>query len=170
MITAPTPVFSGDLIVVGSGRRPEKPLYAIRMGARGDISLKDGQKSNGSVVWQRLGSGPYMPTPLIYQGLVYGLENQGILTCYDLNTGEEKYKERIPHHGSGFSGSPVASDGRIFLPSEDGDIFVVRAGPKFELLGTNPIGELLMSTPAIAGGMMYIRAEHTLFAVGAVAR
>ena len=107
-----------------------------------------------------------MPTPLIYQGLVYGLENQGILSCYDLQTGEEKYKERIPHQGSGFSGSPVASDGRIFLPSEDGDIFVVRAGAKFKLLGKNSMGELLMSTPAISDSTMFIRAEHNLFAVG----
>jgi hypothetical protein len=60
----------------------------------------------------------------------------------------------------------VASDGRIFLPSEDGDVFVVRAGPKFELLGNNHMGELLMSTPAISGGLMFIRAEHDLFAVG----
>jgi outer membrane protein assembly factor BamB len=165
-ITAPTPIYSGDLMIVGSGRRPEKPLYAIRTGARGDISLKPDEKSNASVVWQHIGAGPYMPTPLIYQGLVYSLENQGVLTCYDLATGEEKYKERIPHQGSGFSGSPVESDGRIFLPSEDGDIFVVRAGPKFELLGNNHMGELLMTTPAISGGLMLIKAEHDLFAVG----
>ena len=165
-ITAPTPVFSGDVIVVGSGRRPEKPLYAIRTGARGDISLKPGEKSNDHVLWQHLGAGPYMPSPLIYQGLVYTLENAGILTCYDLQTGEEKYKARVPHQGSGFSGSPVESDGRLFLPSEDGDVFVVRAGAKFEMLGKNSLGELLMSTPAIADGLMLIRAEHDLFAIG----
>lgn len=107
-----------------------------------------------------------MPTPLIYRGHLYILRNQGILSCYDLATGEEKYTERIPHQGSGFSGSPVASDGRIFLPSEDGDIFVVKAGAKFELLGRNPVGQLLMTTPAISGGMMFVRAERELFAIG----
>jgi outer membrane protein assembly factor BamB len=150
------------------GQRPAagKPLYAIRTGARGDISLNPGEKSNDHVLWQHLGSGPYMPSSLIYQGLVYSLENAGILTCYDLRTGEEKYKERVPHQGSGFSGSPVASDGRLFLPSEDGDVFVVRAGARFELLGKNSLGQLLMSTPAISEGVMLIRAEHDLFAIG----
>ena len=165
-ITAPTPVYSGNLILVASGRRPEQPIYAIRAGARGDISLADGKTSSDAVAWSKLRAGPYMPTPLIYQGYVYTLQNAGIMDCYELQTGKEVYKERIPHQGSGFSGSPVASDGQLFLPSEDGDVFVVRAGPKFELLGTNHMGELLMSTPAISGGLMFIRAEHDLFAVG----
>lgn len=165
-ITAPTPVYSGNLIVVASGRRPEKPLFVLRTGASGDITLKEGQTSSDAVVWTKQLAGPYMPTPIIYQGLLYVLGNDGILTCYDLARGEVKYTARVPHQGSGFSGSPVASDGRIYLPSEDGDVFVVRAGPKFELLSTNHLGELLMSTPAISEGLMLIRAEHDLFAVG----
>ena len=100
------------------------------------------------------------------EGYLYVLVNQGILTCYHLTTGEVKYTERIPHQGSGFSGSPVAADGKLYLPSEDGDIFVVKAGAKFELLGKNPIGQLLMSTPALSGGLMFVRAEHDLFAIG----
>jgi outer membrane protein assembly factor BamB len=165
-ITAPTPVFAGDLIVVASGRRPEAPLFVIRAGAAGDISLAGEATSNKSVVWSRQKIGSYMPTPLIYRGFLYVLKNDGIFSCYDLQSGEEKYKERIPHHGSGFSASPVASDGRVFLSSEDGDIFVVRAGSKFELVATNPIGQLLMATPAISAGMMLVRAEHDLFAIG----
>jgi hypothetical protein len=74
--------------------------------------------------------------------------------------------ERIPHQESGFGASPVAADGRIYLSSEDGDIFVVKAGPKFELLGKNPMGQLLMATPAISGRMMFVRAERDLFAIG----
>lgn len=165
-ITAPTPVFSGDLIVVASGRRPEMPIFVIRAGASGDISLKEGETTNKYVVWARQKSGPYMPTPLIYQNYLYILRNQGILACYDLLRGEEIYVERIPHQGSGFSGSPVASDGKIYLPGEDGDIFVIRAGSKFELLGKNSMGQLLMSTPAISDGMMFVRAQYDLFAIG----
>jgi len=165
-ITAPTPIFSGDLIVVASGRRPEAPLFVIRAGASGDITLAKDQTSNQHVAWSRQKVGSYMPTPLVYQGLLYVLKNDGIFSCYDLATGEEKYQQRIPHQGSGFSGSPVASDGRIFLPSEDGDLFIVKAGPKFELLGKNSVGQLLMATPAISGGMMFVRAEHDLFAIG----
>ena len=165
-VTAPTPIFDKDLLVISSGRRPEAPIFVLRAGASGDIRLKGEQTSNQHVAWSMQKVGSYMPTPLIYQGLLYVLRNQGILSCYDLATGEEKYTERIPHQGSGFSGSPVAADGKLYLPSEDGDIFVVKAGAKFALLGTNPIGQLLMSTPALSGGMMLVRAEHDLFAIG----
>ena len=82
-ITAPTPVFADDLIVVASGRRPEAPLFVIRAGASGDITLRAGQSSNDSIVWSRQQRGPYMPTPLIYRGLLYVLSNQGILDCYE---------------------------------------------------------------------------------------
>jgi outer membrane protein assembly factor BamB len=165
-ITAPTPIFQNDLIVVASGRGPEMPIFVIRAGATGDISLKEGQVSNDHIVWAKQKVGSYMPTPLIYQGLLYVLKNQGILACFDLASGEAKYTERIPHLGSGFSASPVASDGRIYLPSEDGDVFVVKAGAKFELIGSNKVGEPLMATPALSGGMIFIRGERTLFAIG----
>jgi outer membrane protein assembly factor BamB len=165
-ITAPTPIFAGDLIVAASGRRPEMPIFVIRAGASGDITLKEGETSNKHVVWARQKSGPYMPTPLIYQNHLYILRNQGILACYDLTMGEEKYVERIPHQGSGFSASPIAADGKIYLPSEDGDIFIVKATPKFELIGKNSIGQLLMATPAISGGMMFVRGQNDLFAIG----
>jgi len=165
-ITAPTPVFAGDFIVVASGRRPEMPIFVIRPGAAGDITLKEGQTSNASVVWSKQRVGSYMPTPLIYQGYLYVLRNQGIMSCYDVASGEEKYTERIPHQGSGFSGSPVASDGKLYLPSEDGDVFIVKAGPRFELLAANHLGQSLMATPAISGGMIFIRAEKEIFAIG----
>lgn len=165
-ITAPTPVFEGDLIVVASGRRPEAPIFVIRAGANGDLTLKEGETSSAQIAWAKQKVGPYMPTPLIYQGLLYVLRNQGIMSCYDLATGDEKYTERIPHQGSGFSASPVAADGRIYLSSEDGDIFVVKAGAKFELLGKNTVGQLLMATPALSDGIMYVRAERELFAIG----
>ncbi len=107
-----------------------------------------------------------MPTPIIYRGYLYTLQNNGNFDCYELKSGKEIYRERIPHAGGGFSASPVAADGKIYLPSEDGDIFVVTAGPKFKLIATNNMGELLMATPAISKGIMYVRAEHNLFAIG----
>jgi len=154
-------VYSGDLIVVASGRRPEAPIFAIRAGASGDITGKAKW-----VAWQKEQRGPYMPTPLIYNGYLYILGNAGIFDCYDLATGKEIYRERLPHQGSGFSASPVASDGKIYLPSEDGDIFVVKAGPRFELLKRNVMGEPIMATPAISGGLLLSRTEHTLWAIG----
>jgi outer membrane protein assembly factor BamB len=164
-ITAPTPIYSGDLIVVASGRRPEAPIFAVRAGASGDITTGTSPKENASVVWHKVQRGPYMPTPLFYNGLLYVLGNAGIFDCYDFKTGQEIYRQRIPHQGSGFSGSPVASDGRIYLSSEDGEVFVIRAGPHFELLGRNDMGEPLMATPAVAAGTMFVRSQHHLWAL-----
>jgi outer membrane protein assembly factor BamB len=165
-ITAPTPIFSEDLIVVASGRRPEAPIFVIRAGASGDITLGKGISASDQIAWSRQQRGPYMPTPLIYGAYLYVIANQGIFDCYELRTGKEIYRQRIPHQGGGFSASPVAADGRIYLSSEDGDVFVVKAGKDFELLATNPMGERLMATPALSDGRIIFRAEHNLFAIG----
>ena len=165
-ITAPTPVFSKDLVIVASGRAPERPLFAIKPGGSGDITPAGDAESSAHVAWRKTGRGSYMPTPLIYGDIVYVLGNAGLFDAYDLTTGAEIYRQRLEHGGSGFSASPVAADGRIYLSSEDGDIFVVRSGRTFELLAKNPMGEPLMSTPALAGGMMIVRGEKHLFAVG----
>lgn len=164
-ITAPTPVFADDLILVCSGRGPEKPIFAIRAGAKGDISLAEGEKSNEWIAWSVTRRGPYMPTPIIYDGLVYVCQNPGILSCYGLADGDVKYRKRIKHRGAGFSASPVAADGKIYFPSEDGDIFVIRAGPKYEALATNDMAEVVMATPALSDGTMYVRGQYHLFAI-----
>jgi len=98
------------------------------------------------------------------------LGNAGIFDAYDFQTGREIYRQRIPHQGSGFSASPVASDGRIYISSEDGDILVARAGEHFEMLRTNSMDDPLMATPAIAGGLLIVRTQHTLYAIGASTR
>jgi outer membrane protein assembly factor BamB len=165
-ITAPTPIFSNGMIVVASGRAPERPIFAIRPGARGDITLKDGEASNASVAWHKTGRGSYMPTPIAYRDHLYVLGNQGLLDAYVVTTGEEVYRQRIPHGGSGFSASPVAADGKLYLSSEDGDIFVVTAGRDFAVTGRYSMGEPLMATPAIADGTLYVRGERRLFAIG----
>lgn len=166
-ITAPTPIFSDDLFIVASGRAPERPIFAIRAGAKGDITLANNQTSNASVAWSLTRRGSYMPTPLIYDGRLYVLGNDGPFACYDLETGTEIYRLRLPHRGDGFSASPVAADGRIYLASESGNVFVIGAGDEFELLATNEIGEPMMATPAIAGGRLIIRGEKHLFIIGA---
>jgi outer membrane protein assembly factor BamB len=165
-ITAPTPVFDGDLIVVMSGRRPNAPIFVLKAGASGDITLPEGATSGGSVVWTKEKAGSYMPTPIVYGGHLYVLKNQGILACYDLRTGELRYEQRLPEITSGFSASPVAADGKLYLPSEDGEILIVKAGPSFVLLGRNPMGQPLMATPAISGGLLLVRGERDLVAIG----
>jgi outer membrane protein assembly factor BamB len=169
-ITAPTPVFDGELIVVASGRRPNAPIFVVKAGARGDITLPEGAVSGGSVVWTKEKAGSYMPTPIVYGAELYVLKNQGILSCYDLRSGELRYEQRLPDVTSGFSASPVAADGKLYLASEDGDVLVVRAGPSFALVGRNPMGQPLMATPAISGRLLLVRGEHELVAIGSPAR
>ena len=132
----------------------------MKPGASGDIT------GTASVLWQMVQRGAYMPTPLVYGDQLYVLGNAGIFDSYDYRTGDEIYRSRLLHKGSGFSASPVASDGRIFASSEDGDIFVVRTGAAFDVLAQNPMGEPIMATPAIAGGTMFVRGQRTLFAIG----
>jgi outer membrane protein assembly factor BamB len=165
-ITAPTPIFGEGLFVVVSGRGPERPIFVVRPNAHGDLTLPEGKTASESIVWSRTGRGSYMPTPLIYDGILYVLSNNGLFDAYNLKTGEEIYRQRLPAVGSGFSASPVAADGKIYLSNEDGEMLVIAAGEKFKHLATNSMGELLMATPALSDGVMYVRSSASLFAVG----
>ena len=165
-ITAPTPILANDLIIVASGRRPERPIFAVRPGARGDITLQKDSTSSPAIAWSKTGRGSYMPTPLFYDGIVYVLGNDGVFDAYEVETGKEIYRQRLDPVGSGFSASPVAADGKIYLTSEDGEILVVAAGREFRQLATNSMGELVMATPALSDGVMYVRSASSLFAVG----
>ena len=165
-ITAPTPVLAGEVVIVASGRRPTRPLFAIRPGSRGDVTLANEATSSDAIAWSKRGRGSYMPTPLAYDGILYVLNNDGIFDAYEARTGEEIYRQRLPHLGSGFSASPVAADGKIYLSNEDGEILVVAAGREFRHIATNTMGELLMATPALSDGVMYVRSSDGLFAIG----
>jgi outer membrane protein assembly factor BamB len=165
-ITAPTPVFGDGFVVVASGRGPERPIFVVRPNARGDLTLPEGKTSSDAIAWSRTGRGPYMPTPLFYKDQLYVLANNGVFDSYNVRTGEEIYRARLEPVGSGFSASPIAADGKIYLSNEDGEMIVVSAGPQFKRIATNSIGELLMATPALSRGVMYVRSLHTLTAIG----
>jgi len=121
---------------------------------------------DGGIVWSKTSRGPYMPTPLAYNGVLYSLNNDGIFDAYEVATGREIYRKRLDPIGSGFSASPVAADGRLYLSSEDGEMLVIAAGREFRLISTNTMGELLMATPALSNGVMYVRSSSSLFAIG----
>ena len=121
-ITAPTPIFAEGVFVVASGRGPERPIFVVRSNSRGDLTLPDGKTNSEAIAWSRTGRGSYMPTPLVYNGTLYVLANNGLLDAYNLQTGEEIYRQRLPFVGSGFSASPVAADGKIYLANEDGEM------------------------------------------------
>jgi len=164
-ITIPTPIVGPGVIIVTNGYRGVQPIFAIKPGASGDITLKGDATTNEFIAWSTNRGGPYIPTPVIYGDLLYVLAINGVLAAYDVKTGQRVYQERVAGGGS-FSASPVAADGKLYLTSEDGDVFVVRAGPKYELLGTNPMSQVIMATPAIANGVIFIRGLKDVFAIG----
>jgi outer membrane protein assembly factor BamB len=164
-ITIPTPIVGPGFVVVTNGYRGVQPIYAIKPGASGDITLKEDATKSDYIAWSTKRGGPYIPTPVIYGEQLYTLNN-GVLTAYNVTTGERIYQERLGGTGGAFSASPVAADGKIYLSSEDGDVFVVKAGPKYELLAKNSIGEVIMATPAVSDGLLILRGLKNVYAIG----
>jgi outer membrane protein assembly factor BamB len=165
----PTPFAADGLLYIASGYPADKirPVYAIRSGAMGDISLKPNQTSNDFIVWSDPAIGPYNPTPLVYQGCYYTLLDRGFLTCHDPKTGKEIYgRQRITMDATSFTASLWAYNGKVFALSEDGDTYVMAAGPEFKALGKNSLGEMSLSTPAVANGGLIIRTASRLYRIG----
>lgn len=164
-IPVPTPVVHDGLIYITTAHGPGAPVYAIRETAKGDITLQEGATSNEHVAWSYPRDGGYMCTPLIYQGLVYIVRYNGVLNVYDARTGDKKYQERLAGGTSAFTSSPVAADGKVYFASEDGHVLVVRAGPTFELLADNDMGESVLATPAISEGSIIYRTQAHVLAI-----
>jgi outer membrane protein assembly factor BamB len=164
---APSPVAAGDLLYVGSGSQGEanRPLMAVRPGAEGDISLRKDEASNDFVVWHQPRFSGYTPSPLVYRGRVYAVNNNGVLQVADANTGVEIFKARIGGGGYTFSASPLASRGRLYFLSEDGDGFVLRAADKYEEIAKNSLGEMSLATPAADADSLYLRTQTRLYRI-----
>lgn len=160
-IPVPTPVFQDGLIVITNAHGQGRPIYAIRTDAAGDLT-----ENRSAIAWTADRVGNYMQTPLLDGGLAYFCFDNGVLTVYQLSTGERLYQQRLGE-GGGFSGSPVAAGGRLYITNEEGHTFVLAMGREYKLLGHNELGETVMSTPALAGDVLYFRGRKHLFAVGA---
>lgn len=158
-----TPVADEAMLYVGVGSRSgNSPLWAIRAGAEGDITLKEEETTNKHVAWTNTKAGPPLSSPLLYRDHLYVLaQNLSILSCYDAKTGKEVYKQRLAGAKS-FTSSPWAIDDKVYCLDQDGQTFVVRAGPKFELLGRNSLDQdMFWATPAVIADALYLRgADH----------
>jgi outer membrane protein assembly factor BamB len=168
-ITIATPYADQGLLYVSSGyvNDSQRPLYAIRAGASGDISLGSDQTRNNAIAWCQPKAGPYNPTTLVYDGRLYVLYDRGLFACFRAFTGEPVYdRQRLPQ-GQHFTASPWAYDGKVFCLDEDGVTFVLRAGDKFELLHTNKLADddMCMATPAIVGDRLLIRTSQRVYCV-----
>jgi outer membrane protein assembly factor BamB len=168
-ITIATPYSAHGLLYVSSGYvlDPLRPIYAIRPGAGGNISLPSGETSSEFIAWSNKTAGPYNPSTIVVGNRLYVLYDAGLFACYDATTGKEIYsKKRIPN-GRQFTSSPWACDDRIFCLNEDGVTFVIKAGDEFEILHTNPLADddMGMATPAIVGDRLLLRTAARLYCI-----
>lgn len=159
----PMPYAYDGLLYLNGGR--ERPLFAIRPGAKGDISLKEGEKTNEYVVWSEPRGGTYLPTAVAYKGALYSVTETGIMSRYEAKTGKVTYRTRIDPAATAFTSSPWAYNGKIFVLDEEGKTYVITAGEKFELQHTNMLEDMALSTPAIAGDRLLLRTEHRLYCI-----
>lgn len=166
-IPVPTPIVAHDMIYITSSHSAPQPIYAIKLGATGDISLKDGAESNEWVVWSKTRQAPYMQTPIVYGDNLYACKDNGIMSCYDAKSGQRHFNMRLGSGSTGFTASVVAGDGKLYYTSEEGDIYVLPVGSQEpKPLSVNPMGEICMATPAISGGSLYFRTHKHLVRVG----
>jgi outer membrane protein assembly factor BamB len=167
-ITVPVPFAAEGLLYLCSGYvgDAKRPLFAIKPGASGDISLADDeQHSNEFIAWSDPKAAPYMPTPVLHDGRLYVLLDRGMVSCFDAATGRQHYdRERLPGIGK-FTASPWIANDRLFCLSESGETVAVECGDTFKVLGSNPLGEMCMATPAIAGYRLIVRGKDTVFCV-----
>lgn len=163
-LPVPTPIVDGGLMFFTSGHVATRPIIAVRTSARGALTLEGDAGTNPHIAWNIPRDGSYVPTPVIYRGLLYNGRDVGALEVYEAATGKRLYQQRLGPGGR-YTSSPVAGDGKVYFTSEDGDVFVVKAGPVFELLAQNEMGKACMATPAISEGRLYFRTRSHLVAI-----
>ena len=168
-ITVPMPFASHGMLMLASGYVGDalRPAYAIKPGASGDISLKGDETSNAYIAWAMKTGAPYIPSPVVVGDTLYTLFDRGFFTAHDVRTAKELYpRQRISTDTAAFTASPWAYNGRIFAINEDGDTFVIQAGPEFKVLGRNSLGEMTLATPAVSRGGLFIRTVSNLYRIG----
>jgi outer membrane protein assembly factor BamB len=156
-----TPVIGEGVAYVTAGYAPVKPIYAIRAGSRGALDPTSGEQ----LLWSQERGGAYMPTPLLYRGLLYVVHHNGIIVAYDAQSGTAIFKSRFSRGGT-FTASPIAANGKLYAATEEGWLYVLEAGPEYRELSINDLGEPVMATPAISEGLLLVRTPGHLTALG----
>jgi len=163
----PTPTEGDGLLFIGTGSQGEanRPLFAIRPGASGDISLPQGTTSSEFVAWFQPRASAYTSSPLVFGGRVYAVNDTGILQVFDAKSGKELYKARVGGVGNTFSASPWASGGHVFFLSEEGDTFVIRPGDAYDEVAKNSLGEMALASPAVTRDGLFVRTQSRLYRI-----
>lgn len=163
-IPVPTPFVADGLLVLTNSHGGKTPLFAVRPNAQGDISLAEGTTSNEGVAWSVSNGGAYLSTPVMYGGYLYVANYNGVLRCFDFKTGEKLFEERLGPVTC--TASLIAADGKVYCAVEEGTVYVIKPGPKLEILAKNDMGEPCLATPALSQGVLYIRTSASLLAIG----
>ena len=166
-LTIPSPFAVDGLLYITSGyfQDQKRPVFAIKPGAEGDISLDDGETSNQYIQWSLEKMGPYNTSPIVYGGYYYTLLDRGMLTCHDAKTGELVFdRTRFPS-GASFTSSPWAYNGKLYYLDEGGDTFVMPVGREFKVERTNSLDELCLATPAISKGNLLLRTASQVYCI-----
>ena len=156
-VTVPTPIPGDGILYVSSGYvgNNHRPVYAVLPGAEGDITLGPNQRANEYIRWYYT----------LYRGIYYTLHDRGFFTAHDARTGRTVYDRVRIERGATFTSSPWAYNGRIFALSEEGDTYVIAAGPEFDVLGKNVLGEMALASPAVVGRTLLLRTASHLYAI-----
>ena len=149
----PSPIVEGNVLVAASGEN----TMAIKLDG------KSGNLTDSNMLWINKKAAAYLPSPVLYKGLVYIAGDRGINTCLDAAKGTVVWKKRL---GDQYYASPVAGDGKVYFPSKEGIVFVVKAGPQYEVLAKNDMGEGIVASLAISDGQVFLRGEKHLFCIG----
>lgn len=164
-VKIPTPIVAHGLYFLSGGdSHARRTFYALRAGLKGEVKAAQDSDAGSSVAWQSPVIKPHLVTPIVYGDYLYVCTDNGVLTQFQARTGDSGYRARLGSGGS-FSSSPVAADGKLYFANEDGEIFVVKVGATYELLSRNPMGEVVIATPAITDRMIIIRGQNHVFGI-----
>ena len=158
-----SPVVGPSNVFVSSGYPPARPIYAVNPGIRGEHILAE--EDDDAIAWHQTRGGAYMPTPLLYRGLLYIVHPNARIVAYDARSGTPVYRARFSDGGT-MTSSPVAANGKIYQGTEQGTLYVLAAGPEYRELAVHEIGAPLMATPAISEGLLLVRTPSELIAFG----
>jgi outer membrane protein assembly factor BamB len=164
-IPVPVPVVGLGHVFITNAHGPGAPVFAIKETASGDISLTNGNTTNAGVAWSAQRDGAYLISPVLYRDLLYVCKNNGVFNVFDARTGDKIYQQRLGTGTTAFTSSIIAADGKLYFTSEEGDVYVVKAGRTFELMSQNPLGAVAMATPAVSEGTLYFRTAGQIVAV-----
>jgi outer membrane protein assembly factor BamB len=155
----PVPVHQNGVVYVMSGYRDPK-LMAIKLGRQGDLTGSD------AIVWSHTRGLAYTASPVLHEGKLYVVTDNGMLSAFNATTGETYYAQTRLPKGYNLKASPIGANGKLYLATEDGDVVVVKMGEKFEILSTNTLtDQVFIATPVIAAGELYLRSKTTLFCI-----